>query len=73
MYNEPTITINGQLLNSAQALVMRGALEIFASYLADYKEELGEIGPLYKLRVAEIRGMIFNRVAPLPARNPQIG
>jgi hypothetical protein len=113
--NEPTITINGHLLNDAQASTVRCAIEALASLIDEDASgpcEIGAIGQAYKLRIAEIRSMIFsrvldetkeagvpglrnygilsnpkspvptvdasesvifNRVAPLPARNPQIG
>jgi hypothetical protein len=53
---EPAIAINGIMLNTAQAMTVRVAIGGMFIELqdADYLQELGPIGPLYKDRLVEI-------------------
>ena len=62
--NEPKIMINGRLCTDAQAMVIRVAIESFASSLAE--EGLGEdphgkaMTGLYQQRIAEVRALMHN-------------
>jgi hypothetical protein len=60
---EATIIINGQLLDSGQAMAMRVALESFfmdicQGSLGDDEHGI-ELSRLYKDRIREVRKMIF--------------
>lgn len=59
--DEPIITINGHVLNTAQATTVRVALSEFSIDLNDreFMKALGSIGPLYKARLTEIMEFIF--------------
>jgi hypothetical protein len=59
--SEPIITINGHVLNSAQAMTVRVALSGFSMELADpdWFKELGPIAPLYLARLTEVMEFIF--------------
>lgn len=62
---EPTITINGHELTTAQAMTLRVALETFAMSLQEDVcglDEAGKaMGTLYMARVREIRALMFAR------------
>ncbi len=60
-FREPTITINGVSLTTAQAMTVRVALQNFAMELSDpeFKEAVGEIGPLYLARIGEINRLMM--------------
>jgi hypothetical protein len=62
LHQEPTITINGTLLNSAQATTVRVAIESLASDLVSGlgDDEHGRLmTAAYKARIQEIRELIF--------------
>lgn len=58
---EPYIIINGKVLNTAQAMTVRVAIGNFILDLNDkeYYTDLGEIAPLYKLRLNEIMKILL--------------
>ena len=62
--SEPSITINGNQLNDAQAMTFRVAIEHFSSALTE--GGLGDdfhgkrMTEAYQQRIEEMRGFIFN-------------
>lgn len=61
---EPTITINGQVLNEAQAMTARVAVSCFISQLLEppFAEALGEdLAAGYLARAREVEDMLVRR------------
>lgn len=60
---EATITINGVILTSAQALSVRVAVTGMRIDLADpeHMVALGEIGPHYDARLSEVEDLLVGR------------
>lgn len=68
MYAEPRITINGVVLNDAQAATVRVAVAQWLTELHEdkkYMKELGEIGPMYQKRLGEVQEMMFSETNKL--------
>lgn len=72
-WQEPEITINGHVLNSAQAMAIRVAIENFDSELRT--DGLGEddhgkqMAKLYRQRATEIRDFIFGPIKESKYKN----
>ena len=66
MANEPSISINGELLTEAQAMTVRVALENFAIDLAAFPcasspKVSGSMRDGYLARISEVREIIFRK------------
>ncbi len=64
---EPTITVNGQTLNTGQAMTMRVAMETFAIDLTCARmaktDTVNAIDQAYLIRIREIRQFMYARRA----------
>jgi len=61
---EALVTINGVALNMAQSMSLRVAVTGWRMSFhedAEYRKNLGEIGPLYDARLAEIERLLVGR------------